>query len=194
MSYDGTMLARARDRLDAIREQNMLEHERRLLRAYAEKPELHTIDAELRAQMTELVRITLSGRPDGAEKIEQLRRDNLFLQQRRRELLHQMGHGADWLDEIVSCNKCGDTGIYRGGVCDCLKTLYNEELTRDLGVLLQNGDESFDQFDLTLYDAEHRASMQTVYEIAKAYAENFSPSAVNLLRLCAVVSRVSSCA
>ncbi len=178
MSYDGSILARARDRLDAVREHNAREHETRVTRAYAAKPELRAIDAALRAQMTELVRLTLSG---DAEKIGELREESLALQRRRSELLRQLGHGEDWLDEIVSCEKCGDSGVYRGGVCDCLKKLYNEELTHDLGVLLKNGDESFEKFDLSLYDAEHRAPMRTVYEIARAYAEHFSPAAGSLL-------------
>ena len=181
MSYDGKILARARDRLDAVREKNANEHELRVARAYAAKPELRAIDAALRAQMTELIRLTLSGGSDGAEQIEKLREENLALQRRRGELLRQLGHDEDWLDEIVSCRICRDSGVDRGGVCECLKKLYNEELTRDLGVLLKNGDESFEKFDLSLYDAEYRGAMQTVYEIAKAYAENFSPAAGNLL-------------
>ena len=181
MSYDGKLLARARDELDRIREKNFEERERRTAAAYAAKPELRAIDATLRAQMTELVRLTLSGEPDGAEKLNRLRERNLALQGRRGELLRQLGHGEDWLDEIVSCEKCRDSGVYRGGVCDCLKRLYNEELTRDLGVLLRNGDESFEKFDLSLYDEEYRGKMRTVYEIARAYAENFSPAAGNLL-------------
>ena len=72
MSYDGTILARARDRLDGVREQNAREHETRVMRAYAAKPELRAIDAALRAQMTELVRLTLSGE---TEKIEALREE-----------------------------------------------------------------------------------------------------------------------
>ena len=181
MSYDGKILARARDRLDALRLENAREHELREMKAYAAKPELRSIDGKLRAQMAELVRLTFSGGEESAREIDALREDNLALQRRRRLLLAELGHGANWLDEIVSCEKCRDSGVYRGGVCDCLKKLYNEELTRDLGVLLKNGDESFEKFDLTLYDAEYRASMQTVYEIAKAYAENFSPASGNLL-------------
>ena len=178
MSYDGKLLARARDELDRIRQENAAERVRRTAEAYEKKPELRRCDEAMRAQMTELVRLTLSGE---TEKIETLREENLALQRRRGELLRQLGHGEDWLDEIVSCRKCGDSGVYRGGVCECLKRFYNEELTRDLGALLKNGDESFDKFDLSLYDAEYRAAMQTVYEIAKAYAEHFSPASGSLL-------------
>lgn len=181
MSYDGKILARARERLDAVREKNAREHSLRVQEAYAARPEIAEIDAKLRAQMTELVRITLAREPNTAQSIEQLREENLALQQRRRALLRELGHGSDWLDEIVSCEKCRDSGVYGGGVCDCLRRLYNAELTRDVGVLLQNGDERFERFDLLLYDAEYRASMKTVFEIARAFAEHFSPASGNLL-------------
>ena len=170
MTYDGKLLARARTALDRIRTDNETEHQLRLAAAYAARPEIRRCEEEMRAQMTELVRITLAREADGAEKIEKLKEENLALQARRRELLRSLGHEADWLDPIVSCKKCGDSGVYGGGVCDCLKKLYNAELTRDVGVLLQNGDESFEKFDLSLYEGAARETMKSVFEIAKNYA------------------------
>ncbi len=181
MTYDGKILARARTALDRIRTDNETEHQLRLADAYAARPEIRRCDEEMRAQMTELVRITLSHEADSAEKIEKLKEENLRLQARRRELLRSLGREADWLDPIVSCRKCGDSGVYGGGVCDCLKKLYNAELTRDVGVLLKNGDESFDKFDLSLYDGEDRAKMKNVLEFARKYAERFPDGPANLL-------------
>lgn len=181
MTYDGKLLARARTALDRIRTDNETEHQLRLAAAYAARPEIRRCEEEMRAQMTELVRITLAREVDGAEKIEKLKEENLALQARRRELLRSLGHEADWLDPIVSCKKCGDSGVYGGGVCDCLKKLYNAELTRDVGVLLQNGDESFEKFDLSLYEGAARETMKSVFEIAKNYADHFSPASGNLL-------------
>lgn len=181
MTYDGKLLARARTALDRIRTDNETEHQLRLAAAYAARPEIRRCEEEMRAQMTELVRITLAREADGAEKIEKLKEENLALQARRRELLRSLGHEADWLDPIVSCKKCGDSGVYGGGVCDCLKKLYNAELTRDVGVLLQNGDESFEKFDLSLYEGAARETMKSVFEIAKNYADHFSPASGNLL-------------
>ena len=181
MTYDGKLLARARTALDRIRTDNETEHQLRLAAAYAARPEIRRCDEEMRAQMTELVRITLSHEADTAEKIEKLKEDNLKLQARRRDLLRSLGHEADWLDPIVSCKKCGDSGVYGGGVCDCLKKFYNAELTRDVGVLLKNGDESFEKFDLSLYEGSARETMKSVFEIARDYADHFSPASGNLL-------------
>ena len=108
---------------------------------------------------------------------------------RRAELLTEAGFGADYLDEIVSCPLCRDTGLYQGGVCRCLDRLYNRELTKELGTLMRRGDESFERFDLTLYPAEPDAAsglvprevMKKVSEACRRYADNFSGSSPNLL-------------
>ena len=181
MSYDGKILARARERLDALRGRNAEEHDRRTEECYAACPEIRSCDERMRAQMTELVRITLGRDGDAQDRIRALREENLALQRRRAELLRQLGHGEDWLDEIVSCQKCRDSGVWNGGVCDCLKKLYNAELTRDVGVLLRNGEESFDKFDLSLYDVRSRETMKKVFAAAKGFAESFSENSNNLL-------------
>ena len=189
MPYDGKLLARARGELDRIRTENREQTQRRYNEVTARLPEIRNIDARLRAHMTKLVSLTIGKKPDMQEQIEALREENLDLQMRRAELLTAAGFGADYLDEIVSCPLCRDTGVYEGGVCRCLDRLYNRELTKELGVLMRRGDESFDKFDLSLYPADTdpdtgivpRQVMRKVSEACRRYAENFSASSANLL-------------
>ena len=63
---------------------------------------------------------------------------------RRAELLVENGYPVTYLDEIVSCPLCRDSGMVDGKICSCLEKLYNQELTSELATLLQHGDESFD--------------------------------------------------
>lgn len=189
MAYDGRLLARARNELDKIRGENQAEQQRRRALAYARLPELERIDGSLRGHMTELVRLTISRRPDIKEQIDDLKERNLDLQMRRAELLTQAGFGPDYLDEIYSCPLCRDTGLYEGGVCSCLDRLYNRELTKELGTLMRRGDESFESFDLNLYPREAdpvkhvvpRETMALTYAACRRFAENFSPASPNLL-------------
>lgn len=189
MAYDGKLLARARAQLDNIKSDNLAEQQRRLRSLYLRLPEIESIDAQMRSQMTELVRLTISRRPDIKECIDALRRDNLALQSRRAELLRSIGRSADYLDEIYSCPKCRDTGVYEGGVCSCLDRLYNKELTKELGTLMRRGDESFESFNLSLYPAEPdpvlhvrpRETMSVVLSSCKRFADNFSDASPNLL-------------
>ena len=188
MPYDGKILARAREQLEQRRAANQAEQQRRLSAAYARVPEIQQIDAKMRAQMAELVRLTLSRRPDLAERIEELKKENLDLQVRRAELLVEQGWDVSFLDEICSCPKGRDTGIDNGAPCECLHKLYNQELTKELGVLLRSGDESFERFDLGLYSdrpdesgLSPRENMTRVLSACRRFAENFPQVSANLL-------------
>ena len=189
MSYDGKLLARARKRLDGIRAENEAEQARRLAEAYALRPEIRRCDAELRSHMTEIVRLTLSHADDVAARIDELREKNLSVRAMRSELLRSIGRDDEWLEEIYSCPKCRDSGVYGGGVCTCLDRLYNEELTKELGALMKTGGERFEDFDLSLYDASPipggsvvpRERMKKLLEIAKRFAADFPDTPYNLL-------------
>ena len=187
MTYDGKLLARARNELEKQKAANRDEMLRRQGEVYARVPELRSVDARLRAQMARLVRLTIAKSPRLKEELAALEEENLDLQMRRAELLTQYGFGADYLDEIVSCPRCRDTGIFEGGVCSCLDRLYNREMTKELGTLMRRGDESFARFDLTLYpDAPEgeglspRETMRLVFEACRDYAEDFSTASPSL--------------
>ncbi len=189
MPYDGKLLARARGELDKIRARNGDEMTRRYTEVCDRVPEIRDIDAQLRAHMAQIVRLTISKDPNLKGRIAAIRNENLDLQMRREELLTASGFGADYLDEIVSCPLCRDTGLYRDKVCRCLDRLYNRELTKELGTLMRRGDESFEKFDLSLYPGEAdpatglvpREVMRKVSEACRRYAENFSEASSNLL-------------
>lgn len=189
MPYDGKLLARARGELDDIRSRNRDEMQRRYNEVCARLPEIRNIDAQLRGHMARLVRLTIGKGPDMQAQIAALKDENLDLQMHRAELLTAAGFGPGYLDEIISCPLCRDTGVYRGGVCRCLDRLYNKELTKELGTLMRRGDESFDRFDLSLYPALPdavtgmipREVMRKVSEACRRYAENFSDNSTNLL-------------
>lgn len=188
MSYDGKILARARGELDRIREQNQAEHAARQARIYREIPAIQELDRTMRTQMTDLVRLTLSHEPDLKERLDALREKNLDAQVARAELLTAHGYPVEYLDDLYSCPRCRDTGNVNGAVCDCLQKLYNRELTQTLSSLLRNGDESFENFDLTLYPDERgtaenspRDTMKAVFAGCKKFAYNFPAVSANLL-------------
>ena len=189
MTYDGKLLSLARTELEEMHAQNQAEQQRRTAMIYTLLPEIEEIDRSMRTQMTELIRLTLSKPADLQERLRQLERRNLDLQIRRSELLTEKGYPIDYLDEIISCPKCRDTGFDGTGVCECLKKRYNRVLTRELSALLKNGDESFDHFDLSFYPATPepesgiipRKAMEAVYAGCKKFAVNFPDVSSNLL-------------
>lgn len=190
MAYDGKLLARARERLERQREENREEQQRRTIRAYALLPEIREIDEKLHAQMPRLALLAFSHEAGSAEEIENLRVENMELQTRRKMLLSSRGWPETYLDEIISCPVCHDTGLLpNGAICECVNRLYNQELTKELSSLLRHGDERFERFDLSLYSEQPdpikgispRAIMEVNLAICRRFAEAFPQVSSNLL-------------
>ncbi len=191
MTHDGRLLARAREALEDERRENQAEQQRRTDLIYHRIPEIESIDRRMRSQMSDLVRLTLSKPADLSHRLEKLQKENLDLQMRKAELLHAQGFPIDYLDEIVSCKVCGDTGMVDGRLCACMEKRYNRELTKELSVLLRSGDESFERFDLSLYPdtpeqesgVSARSAMRIVFSACRGFADSFPDVPANLRNL-----------
>ena len=191
MTHDGRLLARAREALEDERRENQAEQQRRTDLIYHRIPEIESIDRRMRSQMSDLVRLTLSKPADLSHRLEKLQEENLDLQMRKAELLHAQGFPIDYLDEIVSCKACGDTGMVDGRLCACMERRYNRELTKELSVLLRSGDESFERFDLSLYPdtpeqesgVSARSAMRIVFSACRGFADSFPDVPANLRNL-----------
>ena len=191
MTHDGRLLARAREALEDERRENQAEQQRRTDLIYHRIPEIESIDRRMRSQMSDLVRLTLSKPADLSHRLEKLQKENQDLQMRKAELLHAQGFPIDYLDEIVSCKVCGDTGMVDGRLCACMERRYNRELTKELSVLLRSGDESFERFDLSLYPdtpeqesgVSARSAMRIVFSACKGFADSFPDVPANLRNL-----------
>lgn len=191
MTHDGRLLARAREALEDERQENQAEQQRRTDLIYHRIPEIESIDRRMRSQMSDLVRLTLSKPADLSHRLEKLQKENLDLQMRKAELLHAQGFPIDYLDEIVSCKTCGDTGMVDGRLCACMERRYNRELTKELSVLLRSGDESFERFDLSLYPdtpeqesgVSARSAMRIVFSACRGFADSFPDVPANLRNL-----------
>jgi len=191
MALDGRLLARAREKLAGRRAVNEAEHARRVAEAHEKNPKLAELDAELRATVADAVGYALAGGRDPAEAVRELGEHNLELQEERRVELLVAGLPEDWLDEICDCPICHDTGRTPEGPCACLMELYAEEQRRELSSMLKLGEETFDNFDLSLYSDEidpalgvsPRANMETVLDTCYQYARRFGKTSLKNLFL-----------
>ncbi len=188
MAYDGKLLARARGELEKIKAANSAEEQRRRDSLYASIPSLERTETSMRLQMIELAKLVISGKPDTAERIAELREENTALRERRKALITGAGHPEDYLEPICSCTLCNDTGIYKNRVCECLDKLYKNEITKELAPLLRDSNASFETFNLNYYGAEpgrmgmsDRVFMKSVFDSCKDYAAGFSKSSENVL-------------
>lgn len=180
MALDGKILARAREQIGHTHANNVAEHYLRQEKIYSQIPEIRRIDDRLRAQMSELVGLTIKRSADLSDALKTLEDESLALQAKKAELLHAAGYPVDYLEDIYSCPKCKDTGFIGSQMCSCLIEEYNRQLTSELSTLLKNSDERFENFDLSLY-GEAREAMSIVCDTCREYASSFSERSMNLL-------------
>ena len=194
MAYEQNVLQRANARLlrrKEIRERKRYDLEREL---YRREPKLRELDRAIRATMTDLTELAVSGRAvtaDGPE-IRAIRERNLDLQMQRAELLHQLGYEADALDDKPACPLCGDTGWMGNEMCSCMKKLCAEEQMKALTALLNLTDEqSFAKLRLDVYSSlpwkgeqlSPREQMKRVVKLCEKFAAEFPHGSIKNLLL-----------
>jgi len=182
---DGQLLKKAREDLAAIKQKNTEEAQRRRQEVYSRSPIVRQYDRRLRQIMVEVFGCAMGGGKD----IHALEQESLDIQMRRAETLVSMGYPDNYLEEIVSCPHCRDSGYVMGKMCSCLKELYEKEAAKSLSDLMLMGDECFCSFDLSYYDdtvnpatgVSPRRCMMMVGAACQTYAEHFAPGSMNLL-------------
>lgn len=186
MAIDGKILARAKGALSEKRRRHEDAYKQRLETVYAVAPGVRLLDTQIRNTMMELVGVALD--PGSGVLPEDIRRENLALQEQRRGELLRAGFKADYLDDGYMCVKCHDTGYFGTDICDCLKRLYKEAQKESLSSLFKLGRETFSNFNLGYYDdrkspetgVSPRISMGIVYEYCVEYARKFGKKSNNL--------------
>jgi DNA replication protein DnaC len=150
-------------------------------------PRIREIDIQLRRTMAEAARAAFLQGQDGMAVMEQVKRENLALQQERLALI-EANFEEGYLDESPICAHCGGAGYIGSAMCECLRELCRQEQRKELSVLA-GGKETFSQFRLDYYPdrfdsrhgASHRAIMERNFRHCRSYAANFAPNSGNLL-------------
>ena len=147
--YSADIVRRARLELAQRKENNQSQYRQRLQQAYESVPRLRQIDLQLRQTMTQAAQTVFTQGGDAVAAMEQVKRENLALQQERREL--ELTHfGPGWLEETPVCAQCGGSGYIGSGMCRCLHSLCAAQQKKELSRLC-TGQERFENFRLELY-------------------------------------------
>lgn len=89
MAYPSEYYTKAQEIIDKRRFENSVKAEKRLREVRSKIPEIVEIDSKLSKTIDELVKIILSDKPDKKQRIEQVKEENLALQERMKELLRK---------------------------------------------------------------------------------------------------------
>ena len=116
--------------------------------------------------------------------IEPIKKENLKLQEMRRDLIEALGFPRDYTDLKYYCPDCSDTG-YIGGtkVCHCLKEALIRETIASSGIGDLLDKQTFESFDLEWYryDEKTYELMKRNVNAAKAFVRDFGSVKKNLL-------------
>ena len=187
MPYSADVIRYARAELARQKEDRETLQRRRLQEAYTKLPRLKEIDDQIRRTMAQAAQAVFVKGGDGAAAMEQVKQDNLSLQQERKSLV-EAHFAPGWLDETPICDRCGGTGYLGSSMCRCLHKLCAGEQRRTLRRLC-TGNERFENFRLDYYSdridpdfgASHRQIMERTFARCRQYAESFRLGAPNLL-------------
>ena len=187
MAYSKEVVIRARERLASMKADKESLSQQRLAEAYQQIPRLREIDRSLRQTMAATIQAAFTKGEDVHAAMEQVKQENLRLQQERQELI-EANFRLGWLDESPVCSHCGGSGYIGSTMCQCLAELCLDEQKKEL-TLLAGSDASFDQFRLEYYpntidptlNVNIRTLMAKTYDVCHQYALNFDTNAGNLL-------------
>lgn len=189
MPYSKAIVQRAEQRLLAEKEQNERAEHARIAAIYEKLPRLGQIERELRKTAAHVLAATFRTQGDPVAAMQQLKKENLALQQERDWLLQSEGLEPDELDMQSICPRCGGSGYVGAVMCECLGELCRQEQKKELSALLGAGHESFERFRLELYPEQYderlktspRTLMERTYHDMLSYAQSFSASSPSLL-------------
>ncbi len=172
-------MARRREENQAIQDERI----REVRQAFPE--EYSRIEAGLRTGGTSLVRCVLSGGGNYLAVQESIRE----LQRQREELLSRLGKPKDYLDEIVTCPLCRDTGFLENGRrCSCLEALISLHMGANSNLTDLMKEQTFDKVDYSLFANQPQENgrsplnhMKSIYIKGMQFAETFDKTHASLL-------------
>lgn len=182
MGYSAENYRAAKEIIEKRRTDAIAESERRRAELHAAAPEAAEIDRALRQTGMALFRAACEGGKDSPAFLRVMQ-ENAALLEARAALLDALGLPRDYTEVHYTCTACGDSGYVDIKMCSCLR----RELTlagfrsSGLGALLDS--QTFENFSLDYYrsDPKNLRLMERNLAIARAYADNFTPNAGNLL-------------
>ena len=188
MAYPKEITDRAFDILASRRNlaRNDYQHRQRVIAQQA--PAVETLRRELTGTSAAIAKAILSGQ-EVEEKLNRLQEGNLYMQQRKRELLVAAGLPENYDEMAFTCADCNDTGYTPDGKrCHCLQTLLAELMLERLSKTANTTNITFSSFVLDYYPTEKlpglnrspRELMQQALAECKLYAQQFAPGARSL--------------
>ena len=140
---------------------------------YSVCPEIMEIDKALSMTGLAVFKASMQGQNGLEKRIEAIKKENLELQEVKRQALVAAGFPEDYTDVKYSCNKCNDTGYEGLNMCSCMKKALVKEAYNSSGLGKVLNTQTFKNFDLSYYDEKDRPQIQSIVEKSRQYVTDF---------------------
>ncbi len=143
---------------------------------YDAVPELRSIEAQLADCGRGVIAAVAARSGDVRMRVEELKLRSLSLQQRRSQLLLELGVDEHFLEPRYHCPLCRDSGYVNNRRCACMERLLRELASQELGSTGLE-DFRFDNFSLDYYSdipGENGASPQQQMAELKRFCVNYA--------------------
>ena len=179
MSFSKKVVASVRQEYDDRLTRKKEEYESRLNYLYDRIPQLMQIDNELSKTGVKIFSASFGDKETLAQRIDELKSENLELQAKRASLLEKAGLPIDYTNIKYDCDNCKDTGYTQNGICPCYRSALVRKQIEQSGFASVIDKCSFENFKLDYYP--DKESMKDVLDSFKEYAKSFGRSSSNLL-------------
>ena len=187
MATNTENITSASDTLARRRQINSTIMMRRQQEVFSLAPEIE----ELGYQMTGLgVDYAMAKIAKNEEKATEKKAEMVAVQQKRKDLLVQLGFAEDYLEPVYTCSICKDKGFVGGKICNCLKQEIIKQRQNMLTALSPAPHTTFEQFSLDKYPnvtgrdgINPREQMSGILSYCRQYAEGFHKNRPSILML-----------
>lgn len=152
-----------------------LAHQRRL-KLSEECPDIGVVERELSQTALAIFKAATMGGEGLQERIDEIKSRNAVLQKKRRELLVKYGYSENYFEPQYACERCSDSGIVDGKICECMKKELAKRMLQISGLGSLASKMTFDNFKLSYYsdDKEAMAGIESALRMTKRFCAEFS--------------------
>ncbi|MBE7026123.1 MAG: DNA replication protein DnaC [Ruminococcaceae bacterium] len=184
MAYEQEIYKKIQEEYESLRLTQLAEQKERLFEVYEKCSKVKEIDEEI-TRVGSSAALEILKNPQNAEQISCDLKENMnMLSELRARELANAGFDKDYTDVRYRCNICKDTGYTDGKMCECFSTRLKREEYKKSNLFRLFETQSFDKFDINLFDDEidkkagisQKEAMNEALSICKSFADNFASS------------------
>jgi DNA replication protein DnaC len=189
LAYSSDIYRIVESKLANIRNKKQIEATKKRDDFLRKFPEAQKIETEISKFAIKIAKNIILGK-DFSEKIDELKKKNLSLQNKLKNLERKFSPQKDFFEVNFQCKACKDTGYVSGSMCECMRLMLKKEVYEKLNKFSPISLCSFDTFSLSFYsdksfeenkNSSPKKRMKKIFYFCKNYADKFSVKSENLL-------------